>query len=131
MVLPLIPIALAGIGGGVIGGGIANIFGGGTKKDYGVREIHAPKEHYAPITTDARSISKVFAPTYQYQIESPYAEMRSKKDITARSRSDPDIAPRRIQEGAPGITTTEGVDMTKIAVIGVVGLVAYGLVSKK
>ena len=119
MVLPLLPII------GAAGMGVAGTLLGGIFADKGKKEIHATKEHYAPVTTDARAISKVFAPTYQYQIDSPKSIMSSKKDIDSRARSDPDIRPSRTE------TETEGLDMTKIAIIGVVGLVAYGLVSKK
>lgn len=56
MVLPLIPIAIAGAGG--LGGfGLGSLFGGGKK------EIHATKEYYAP------TISKVYAPTHAPQLQ--------------------------------------------------------------
>lgn len=130
MVLPLIPL-VAVAGASALGGGlVASIFGG-SKKDMSVKEVHATKEHFAPVTTDARAISKIFAPTYQYQIESPGARMTKKDKITSAAESYPEISPSRTQEGGAGISSTEGMDMTKIAVIGVVGLVAYGLVSKK
>ena len=129
MVLPLIPIALAG-GAGILGTLVGGIFADGSKKNE-VSEIHAAKEHYAPITTDARSLAQTFSPTYQYQIHSPEASMVSKKTASAVAESMPSIAPSRTQEGGAGIASVEGMDMTKIAVIGVVGLVAYGLVSKK
>lgn len=118
MVAFLAPLAVAaaGVGGGILG----SLIGGGKKAEY-----HAPKEHYAPIHAPVETISKVYAPTYQYQIESPEAVMVSKKDITAKARGEADITPSRIEK------TAEGVDMTTIAIIGVVGLVAYGLVSKK
>ena len=114
MVLPLIAIA-AGVGGGLLGGLL-----GGSKK-----EIHATKEHYAPVNAPVSSIAKTYAPTYQYQIDSPYAEMTSKKDLITKASAEGEISTPRVE------TTTEGMDMTKIAIIGVVGLVAYGVVSKK
>lgn len=118
MVLPILglaAVAAAGVGGGILGG----LLGGGSKK-----EIHATKEHYAPVHAPVTTTSKVYAPTYQYQIDSPYAKMASKKDIDATARGEAQVSTPRTE------TTTEGMDMTKIAVIGVVGLVAYGLVSK-
>lgn len=116
MVLPLIPIAAAGIAGGLLGGLLGGV---GSKK-----EIHATKEHYAPVSAPVTTKSEVFAPTYQYQIDSPYAEMISKKDITAKARGEADVSTPRTE------SVTEGMDMTKIAIIGVIGLVAYGVVSK-
>jgi hypothetical protein len=129
MVAPLIPIAAAGVGGGLLGGVLGSFFSG-SKKDYSVHEIHAQKEHYAPTTTDARAFSRVFAPTYQYQIQSPDAYMSSKKDTAASARSAPDIIPQRSQEGGPGIESLEGADLTKIALIGAVGLIGYGVVKE-
>ena len=116
MVLPLIAIAAAGVGGGLLGG----LLGGGSKK-----EIHATKEHYAPVHAPVSSIAKTYAPTYQYQIDSPYAEMTSKKDLVTKAAAKGEVTTPRVE------TTTEGMDMTKIAIIGVIGLVTYGLVSKK
>lgn len=115
MVWPLIGAGLAGVAGGVVG----SIFGGGKKG-----EIHATKEHFAPVNTDARSISKVFAPTYQYQIESPNATITSKKDISSSARSDPDVSASRSEEDV------EGTDLTKIAIIGAVAFVGYGVVKE-
>lgn len=130
MVLPLIPLAIAGIGGGIAGGIVSSFFGGGSKKDYAVHETHAPHEHFAPVTTDARSTAQTFAPTYQYQIDSPDSSMTSKKVAESASSSRPEISPSRTQEGGAGISAVEGTDMTKLALIGAVGLIAYGAVSK-
>lgn len=119
MPLPLIPIAAAaaaGIGGTLLGGWL-----GGGKKG----EVHAPQEHYAPVHAPVTSSAQTYAPTYQYQIESPSASMSSKKDLTTKSEGSSDVAAPRSE------TATEGLDMTKIAIIGVVGLVVYGVVSKK
>lgn len=125
--IPPLLYAGAGVAGGVT---LAAVYDWltGTKKG-AIIEEHAYQEHYAPVITDARATSRVYAPTYQYQIDSPEASIVSKKDVSARSTSDPTVSPSRTQEGGAG--SVEGVDMTKIAVIGVVGLVAYGLVSKK
>jgi hypothetical protein len=127
MAIWLVPLGYAAA---AIGGAAAAYVFGGSKKDMAVSEQHATKEHYAPVTTDARAISKIFAPTYQYQIESPGARMKSTKKLTSAAESYPDISTPRTHT-APGIETTEGLDMTKIAIIGVVGLIAYGVVSKK
>lgn len=113
-IIPLAAVAAAGVGGGLLGG----LLGGGKK------EIHATKEHYAPVDIPIRSQVEIFAPSYQYQIDSPYAEMTSKKDISAKASGEADVTTPRTE------TTTEGMDMTKIAIIGVIGLVAYGVVNK-
>ena len=115
MVLPLIPIAASGIAGGLLGG----LLGGGKKAEY-----HAEKEHYAPVSAPVTTTSRIFAPTYQYQIESPSATMVSKKTLTAKARGEAEVSTPRTE------TVTEGMDMTKIAIIGVVGLIVYGVVSK-
>ena len=131
MVLPLLPIAIAGVGGGLAGGLVSSFFGGGGKKDVGVSEVHAPKEHFAPVTTHAPSISRIYSPSVMYQIESPGARMSKKDIMTAKSEADPFIAPMRYDPGAPSAGITEGTDLSKIALIGAVGLIAYGVVSKK
>ena len=128
MVVPLIPIIAVGAAG-VLGTIAGSIFGGGSKKQ-GVTETHATQEHYAPTITDARSTSQVFSPTYQYQISSPDASMVSKKTATATATSDPTVSPSRTQEGGAGISSMEGVDMTKIALIGGAALIGYGIVKE-
>lgn len=108
-------IAAAGVGGTLLGGA----FGGGKK------EVHATKEHYAPVITDARATAQTFAPTYQYQIDSPKAIMTSKKDLDTAASSEPDVTSERSAD------TPSPMDLTTIAVVGVIGLVAYGIVTKK
>ena len=136
MVLPLIPIAIAGGLGGILGG----LFGGEGKK-----EVHARQEHFAPQTEIIEaaplqhySPQMQYAPqtayTYTgatYQIESPGAV--SKKETTIRQESRPE------QEGAwtypieMGQTSErkeeEGTDFTTIALIAAAGLITYGVVS--
>lgn len=123
MVFPLIPVAIAGIGGSILGGGLMSVFGSG-KKDYS--EHHAPQEHYAPVATDARSTSEIWSPTYIYQIDSPEGFISKKDTNVAESQATPKISSMR--EDPTSIS--EGTDMTKLAIIGAVGIVAYGLVSK-
>lgn len=130
MAWPLIPIALAGIGGGLAGGFISNVFGGASKKEQSVSETHAAYEHYAPITTDARSTSRAYSPSVIYQIESPGAYISKKDTTTAESASDPTIRQERSETGGPSAGITEGTDLTKIALIGAGGLIVYGVVKE-
>ena len=127
MVFPLIPVAVgvAGVGGGIVGGYLTSLLGSGGKKDYS--EHHAPKEHYAPVTTDARATSTVWSPSYIYQIQSPEGYISKKDTNVAESTAIPKVSSVREDPS----TISEGADMSKLAIIGVVGLVAYGLVSKK
>jgi hypothetical protein len=132
MVLPLIPlIAGAAIGGA--GVGLGSMFGG--KKE---EIIHAPYEYYAPTT------SEIFAPTYApqtqyapvtsygyqgatYIISSP--EAVSKKELQMEVES----IPKQEAVWTFPITTTQepshvvgaGTDLTKLAIIGVIGIIAY------
>lgn len=116
MVFPLVALAAATLAG-VAGVGLGSLFG--TKK-----EVHAEKEHYSPVHAPVSSTARTYAPTYQYQIDSPEAVMLSKKDLDTRVRAEGEVSAPRSEVG------TEGMDMTKIAIIGVIGLVAYGAVSR-
>ncbi|RJS79111.1 hypothetical protein CW713_08750 [Methanophagales archaeon] len=142
MVLPLIPLAVGGlIGGG--GAALGSMFGGGKKTEI---EKHAMYEHYAPQTTTVYSPSYApqtqFAPvtSYAYQgatyiISSPGAE--SKKEQKQSQKSIPSqkgewAFPIEVsQEAKRAEERTEGTDFAKIAIIGVIGLVAYGVISKR
>lgn len=142
--IPLIPIAGAAIAGGVGGGILGSLFGG-SKKEELIQEqagkidvvVEAePYQYYAP------QIAYQPTPTYTHMggdiiIESPGART-AKKTIV-------DVAPRVDQRGEwdLGATVTptqdlaqkgavgEGTDMAVIAIIAAVGMVGYGLVSKK
>lgn len=140
MVFPValpIGLAIAGVGGGVVGAYLGGLLGGG-KKEQAAEAVastyHAPYSQYQPTEVYTPTVSEVYAPSPVYQIESPGAFI-SKKDVaTAEATGRPTVSPSYDQPytvsptAAPGIT--EGVDLTKMAIIGVIGLVAYGLVSK-
>jgi len=139
MVLPLIIAAGAGIGGSVLGGLLTG------KKEEVVK--HAPYEYYAP------TVSEVYSPTYSPQIQmSPqytYAYQGGTYIIgspSATSKKEQEVRSELIpkQEGTwklPISVSQEpthspvqggvGTDITKIAIIGAVGLIAYGLISSK
>ena len=141
MVLPLIPLAV----GGLIGGGgatLGSMFGG--KKES--IEKHAAYEYYAPTTSSVYSPSYApqtqFAPvtSYAYQgstyiISSPGAE--SKKEQKQTQKSIPSqkgewAFPIEVsQEPEHTKDVSGGLNLTHLAIIGVIGLVAYGVVSKK
>lgn len=107
---------LAGLGGF----GLGELFSGFTKKEVST-VTHAPYETYSPQTTFAQQYSIVY-PSYQVAIESPFASQSATRQTEQQARLQP------TQEVTPG--NVLGTDYTTIAIIGVVGLVAYGLVSK-
>ena len=141
MVLPLIPIAIAGIGGGALGGVLGGILGGSKKEELIQQQqpsidvvVEAePYQHYQPEIQ--------YSPQYQYGyqapsyiIESPGARL-SKKQImeaelkpeqTGRWETPTTVTPTQTLEQK----ATEGTNMLHLAIVGAVGLVAYGLVSK-
>jgi len=143
MVLPLIPIAIAGAGG--LGGfGLGSLFGKGKKE-----EVHAPYEYYAPTTSviEAEPYQHFapqvqFAPitSYAYQgattiISSPGAV--AKKIISQEAISKPEQAGRwdfpvsvtQAPEHKPG--DVSGTNLTHIALIAVVGAAAIMFIKKK
>ena len=140
----MLPIAGL-IAGGLLGGGGA-IAGSlmGSKKE--TIEKHAAYEHYAPQT------EKIYSPTYapetQYAPVTSYAyqgatyiisspEATSKKEQSTTQKSIPSQSGvweqpiTTSQKATRTETETEGTDFVILAVIGVIGLVAYGVVNKK
>ena len=138
MVLPLIPLAM--FGGGLAGGaGIGSWLGGGKK------EIHATKEYYAPTTSEVYAPTHApqlqFAPvtSYAYQgatniISSPGASITKKQvqDVVSRPEQkgtwEVPIGVRQDPTHAPGAVS--GVNMTHIALISAVAVVAYAVIGK-
>ena len=148
MVLPLIPLTIAGLGIGT-GFGLSSLFGGKDetpqeaatgKKDIEIvpTEVHAAYERYQPTYT--------ISPSYEfgYQagdilIESPGAS--TKKEMTQELTSEPTTSPTFTQPHVVEIPVstsdaiaqeaTSGTNMVLLVAIGAVALVAYGLVSKK
>lgn len=142
MVLPLIPIAIAGLGGGVAGGLLSGMFG--SKKEELMQQqagkidvvVEAePYQHYQPEIQ--------YAPQYQYGyqapsyiIESPGAKLTKKQvmeaeltpEQTGKWETPTTVSP--VQELAQRGEVGAGTDMVTIAIIAAVGIVAYGLVSK-
>ena len=141
MVLPLIPLAVGGLigaGGGALGGML-----GGKKQTI---EKHAAYEYYAPTTSSVYSPS--YAPQTQYSPVTSYAyqgatyiinspEAISKKEQKASQESIPSqrgewAFPIEVsQEPKHTKDISGGLNLTHLAIIGVIGLVAYGVVSKK
>jgi len=142
MAFPLIPVLVgAGIGAG--GATLGGLFGKGKKEEI----KHAPYEYYAP------TVSEVYSPTYSPQIQmSPqytYAYQGGTYIIgspSATSKKEQEVRSELIpkQEGTwklPISVSQEpthspvqggvGTDLTKIAIIGAVGLIAYGVISKR
>lgn len=117
--LPIVGGALAGI---TLEKGLTSLFGGGGgpggKKDLKFEafgEHHAPYETWSPTTTYAQSYQM---PDYNIIMDSPFARAGSKKEATV----SPDVT--------AGVTKTEGVNMTHIAMVGAAALVLYGVTKK-
>ena len=141
MVAPLIPVAI-GLGGAALGGaGIASFFSSSKKSEkvassnsvfsetapFSVSSQtyspHSPYEQYsqaiqyAPVTT-------IQYPDYAINIQSPEAVATTKKEMTVDSR------PSQSYRAEQGQTQTSGTDLTMIALIAGVALVAYGVVTR-
>lgn len=141
MVAPLIPVAI-GLGGAALGGaGIASFFSDSKKSEkvassnsvfsetapFSVSSQtyspHSPYEQYsqaiqyAPVTT-------IQYPDYAINIQSPEAVATTKKEMTVDSR------PSQSYRAEQGQTQTSGTDLTMIALIAAVALVAYGVVTR-
>lgn len=145
MVLPLIPIAIAGLGGAG-GFGLASWLGRGKKQ---MAEIHAPQEYYAPtITTIEAEPYQYYAPQVQFApvttygyvgpttiIDSPGARVKKEQIIdvisqpTQRGAWEFPIDVTQAPEHRPG--DIAGVNMTHIAIIAAVGVIGYSLLKKK
>jgi hypothetical protein len=147
MVVPLIPV-LAGVGIGGIAGGALGMLGG--KKEQNI-VTHAPYEIYQPtISTVYHKPYETFAPqvlyspqvSYAYQgaqyiISSPGAQTKKEQAISETSQPQQKgawelpqtytVTPEYTTTQAAGGTT--GTNFVTLAIIGVIGLVAYGLAS--
>ena len=142
MALPLIPI-LSGIAGLGAGAGIMGAFGGGKKEEI----QHAPFEYYAPTTSKTEQVT--YAPQVQYSPQLSYAYQGGTYIISspsAVSKKQQEVKSQLIPEQRATwefpISTYQqpthspvqggvGTDFTKIAIIAVIGLVAYGFITKK
>lgn len=135
------PIA-AGIGGGLLGGLLA---GGDTTtitKETSItttnawkKEIHAPYENYQKTETFAPQTT--ISPIYSVQIESPGAQMTTKKELAAKQDvgATPTISPYEYhqpaitQQPTQSASAQTGTDFTKIAIIAAIAIIGYGLVT--
>ena len=142
MALPLIPI-LSGIAGLGTGVGVMGALGGGKKEEI----KHAPFEYYAPTTSKTEQIT--YAPQVQYSPQLSYAYQGGTYIISspsAVSKKQQEVKSQLIPEQSATwefpISTYQqpthspvqggvGTDLTKIAIIAVIGLVAYGFITKK
>lgn len=124
MVLPLIPVALAGIGGTVAGGFLAGGKGSLVNVDASKKEMHAAGENYAPVVTDARSFASTYNPTQIITIDSPHARITKKDDLRTTAKSSPEVTSR------PDMGERSGTDLTMIAIIGAAGLLGYAVIKE-
>ena len=106
MIFPLLGAGgLLGLGG-VIGSKLT------TKKDMPIsQEFHAEKEHFAPSIQYSYSIQNI--------IESPGADVFMKKDMTQ--------IPTSISDVSPTTQPDAGIDLEKLALLGIGGLVIFNL----
>jgi hypothetical protein len=114
------------------------LLGGGKKEEI----THAPYEYYAP------TISEVYSPSYNpqiqyspstvqsyqgstYIIQSPYAESKKEQIIEAESRPSQSGAwelPIAVSQEPTHVQST-GTNLIMLAVVAVIGLVAFGAVT--
>ena len=137
MVLPLIPLAIgaAGLGGG---------FGIGSWLSKGKKEIHAEKEYFAPTSTHIEAEPyQYYNPQLQFAPVTSYGyqgatNIISSPGAVSKKEQIMDVVSRPEQTGTWDIPTsvsqspkhTQGVDMTTIAIIAAVALVAAAVVGK-
>jgi hypothetical protein len=137
MALPL----LAGAFGGALGGAVGSWLGGGSSK----KEIeqHAPYEYYNPqIQAEYHAPYEYYAPVYAPQLDYTYnpqvmisspsgsqsSEIISKKEATTTQQ--PEFSRPVSMTSAPTESRSEGMDMTKLALIIVAGVVGVVVLSK-
>jgi len=133
MVLPLIPI-IAGLGGLSGGLGLAQLLGGGeTKKEQAQTTTYLPYSHYQP----SNPTIKVYAPqidypSYQTILDSPFASQSVKKSQESETSPTMEATPSW-STAAPAITDTPSTtgEMTPLAIIAVIGVLGYAVLSKK
>jgi hypothetical protein len=141
MVAPLIPIAI-GLGGAALGGaGIASFFSD-SKKSEKVVSSNSVFPESAPFSVNAQTysphspyeqfsqaiqyspVTSIQYPDYAININSPEAVASTKKEMTVDSR------PSQSYRAEQGQTQTSGTDLTMLALIAGVALVAYGVVTR-
>jgi len=133
MPLPLIPI-IAGLGGLSGGLGLAQLLGGGeTKKEQAQNTTYHPYSHYQPSNTSIKTYApQIDYPSYQTIIDSPFAQQSVKK--SQESEIVPTLtATPSWTSAAPAITDTPSAagEMTPLAIIAVIGVLGYAMLSKK
>ena len=138
MVFPLIPVALsiiAGVGAGAL-------VGGGGKKEFKIaspewtRTISSNiQETITNTITKTTQISPIVEFSPIYQIESPYGEITSKKEITSEPTVEQTVTPKitptieaPIQEGAVGSDLMSVI--APMILLGGVGTIAYFIIKK-
>lgn len=138
MVFPIIPVALsiiAGVGAGAL-------VGGGGKKEFRFASPEWTKtissniqETITNTITKTTQISPIVEFSPIYQIESPYGEITSKKEITSEPTVEQVVTPKitptieaPIQEGAAG-GNLMGI-VAPLVLLGGVGTIAYLIIKK-
>lgn len=138
MVLPLIPIAIAGIAGAGSAGILGGMLGGSKKEEHIVyspttsTQVTHGARTYAPVQTYAPQTGYSYVGA-TYQIESPGAV--SKKEAKTMMEQETDVAPvfdiptipKQVTEGGGGLI--EGTNMLYVAGIAAVAIIGYGYFS--
>lgn len=143
MVVPYLVGGAIGALGGALGGMLAKpeqktetyITKKTSITDASSRVYHAPYENYQP--TISYGLQYNVAPTYSIIYESPHSTIDTKKEATSAQdvSSIPTMTPYYsispfVQPSMTDSTRRSDLDLTKIAIIGAIALIGYGLVSK-
>ena len=134
MVLPIIPIAM--VGAGAAAGAGYSIF----KKADPVTSTqthtvtHSPYETYAPQKQlSYNPVNTITYPEYHIQMDSPGAQMTTKKELSVTSEPSlsarQDVAP--VGSGATDMASGGGLDLLPIVLIGGVAYVLATYLKKK
>lgn len=139
MVVPYLIGGMIGGLGGALGGMLARpeqkteISKKISITDASSRVYHAPYENYQP--TISYGLQYNISPTYSVIYESPHSTIETKKEAT--SVQDVSSIPTMIPyyPFSPAVQPTmadsrSDLDLTKIAIIGAIALIGYGLVRK-
>lgn len=134
MALPLLPI-LGGLSAFSAGGWA----GSALSKSKKVSEVtqgsttYHPYSHYQPVQSLQYTHNpQIQYPTYQTMIESPFGSQTTKKEIESAITPTQTATPQWYQP-APSVTQagpSATSEMTPIAIIAVVGLLGYGIITK-
>jgi hypothetical protein len=127
MVIPLIPVALAALGG-LAGGALLSSIGAGGDEQTEIQEQTDIQSSYSPVS----NVLNLKEESYQYQINSPYAYQSTKKESAIRSQAEgnPKLnqVPTATQTQSTGVKVS---DFTPILLIAGAAYVASSILEVK